>query len=174
MFKILVTAFMLSGILSAGALTFTKGSIEAHTEVFGDSGINPSTTTITSNLLLGSNLTQLSGTISIPSMSLKSDNDGRDEHMHEAIHVDTEKLISVKLTKVQKTDALYEVYADLTLNGVTKQIVSLCKMQESGNNLNLDGNFSIKMTDYNIEQPSMFFFTVRDEVDVKYNLNYKK
>lgn len=165
---------MLSTFLSAGALTFVDGTIKAHTEVFGDSGINPFTTKITSVLHLGSTLTQLQGTITIPSISLQSENEGRDDHMHEAMHAESEKLISVKLIKVQKMDTAYKIYANLTLNGITKPITSLCKIQEDSSTLKLDGNFSIKMTDYKIEQPSLLFFTVRDQVDIKYNLNYRK
>lgn len=174
MFKLLIATLMLSSLLSAGSLTFIDGTIKAHTEVFGDAGIDPFTTKITSNLNLGSSLTQLKGEITIPSISLQSENEGRDNHMHETIHAKIEKLITVKLTKVQKIDTFYEIYADLTLNGVTKQIVSICKIKEDSSTLKLDGNFSIKMTDYNIEKPSMLFFTVRDQVDVQYNLNYRK
>lgn len=173
MFKILMIA-LLSSFLGASTLTFTKGTINAHTEVFGDSGIDPFSTKIRSHLTLGSNLTQLSGEISIPTISLVSDNDGRDEHMHKAMNADVEKLISVKLTKVEKSDSSYKIYADLTLHGVTKPIVSLCSIKEANQSLTLDGTFSIKMTDYNIEQPSLVFFTVRNKVDIKYNLNYKK
>ena len=165
---------MLSGLLSAGTLTFTKGTINAHTDVFGDDTIDPFSTQITSHLTLGSDLAQLSGDISIPSISLASEHNGRDEHMHEAMHTEIEKLISVKLTKVEKSDALYKIYADLTLHGVTKQIVSICSIKEDETTLNLDGTFNINMTDYNIEPPSMLFFTVRDKVDIKYNLNYRK
>jgi len=174
MFKILTIAVMLSGLLSASTLTFTNGTINAHTEVFGDSSIDPFTTQITSHLTLGSTLEQLSGDISIPSISLHSENSGRDDHMHEAMHAEVEKLISVKLTKVEKSDTLYKIYADLSLNGVTKQIVSICHIKEDEKSLNLKGTFNINMTDYNIEQPSMLFFTVRDKVDIKYNLSYRK
>lgn len=173
MFKILIIA-LLSSFLGAGTLTFTKGTINAHTEVFGDSGIDPFSTEITSRLTLGSSLEKLSGDISIPSISLMSENDGRDEHMHEAMHADVEKLISVKLTKVEKSDSQYKIYADLTLHGVTKPIVSICKIKEDAQTLTLNGTFNINMTDYNIEQPSMLFFIVRDQVDIKYNLNYRK
>jgi len=173
MFKLFIIA-LTSTLLSAGALTFTQGTIKAHTEVFGDSAIDPFTTQITSELTLGTDLTQLHGDISIPSISLKSENEGRDEHMHEAMHSDTQKLISVRINSVKKLQNNYQIAADLTLNGVTKAIVSVANIQEDTAALVLDGNFTINMTDYNIEQPSMLFFTVRNAVDVHYNLKYKK
>jgi polyisoprenoid-binding protein YceI len=174
MYKIIIVAMMLLSSAYATTLTLSKGEIKAHTEVFGDSTINPTTTKISSSLSRGDTLTDISGTISIPAMSLKSDNDGRDEHMQEALHATTQKLINVKINKVQKIDDEYEIYADLTLNGVTKQIVSMCNIKEESNKLNMDGNFSINMTDYNIEQPKMFFLTVRNRVDITYNLDYSK
>ncbi len=173
MFKLFIIA-LTSTLLSAGALTFTQGTIKAHTEVFGDSGIDPFTTQITSDLTLGTDPTQLRGTISVPSISLKSENEGRDEHMHEAMHCDTQKQITVHINSVKKLQNNYQIAADLTLNGVNKKIVSLANIKEDAGSLVLDGNFTIKMTDYNIEQPSMLFFTVRDAVDVHYNLEYKK
>ena len=176
MFKLFIIALslLLSSLLSATTLHLSEGTIKAHTQVFGDSSIDPFTTHITSQLDLGANPTQLSGEISIPSMSLKSENEGRDEHMHEAMHTDKEKIISVHLTQVKQRGNIYQITANLTLNGVTKKIVSLCKITNDANTLQLDGNFTIKMTDYKIEQPSMLFFTVRDAVDVHYNLKYKK
>ena len=176
MFKLFIIAFSLlfSSLLSATTLHFTQGTIKAHTEVFGDSSIDPFTTQITSNLTLGTDITQLRGTISIPSISLKSDNDGRDEHMQEAMHCNMNKLISVKVNSVKKIGTNYQIFAFLTLNGITNEIVSTSKIVENDNSLQLDGNFTINMTDYNIEQPSMLFFTVRDAVDVHYNLNYEK
>ena len=176
MFKLFIIALSLlfSSLLSATSLHFTQGSISAHTQVFGDSSIDPFTTQITSNLNLGTNPTQLSGTISIPSISLKSENEGRDEHMHEAMHTESNKIISVTLIQVKKSEKNYQITANLTLNGVTKEIISLCKITEDTSSLQLDGNFTIKMTDYNIEQPSMLFFTVRDAVDVHYKLKYNK
>ncbi len=176
MFKLFIIAFSLlfSSLLSATTLHLSEGTIKAHTEVFGDSGIDPFTTKITSTLDLGANPTQLSGEISIPSISLKSENEGRDEHMHEAMNAEGEKVISVKLLQVKKLEKNYQITANLTLNGVTKKIISPCKITEDTSSLQLDGNFTIKMTDYNIEQPSMLFFTVRDAVDVHYNLKYGK
>ena len=174
MLKILITIAILSSWMNAATLTFIEGTIKAHTEVFGDSTIDPFTTQISSHLTIGSNPTQLSGDISIPSITLHSENEGRDDHMHEAIHAESEKVISIEVTKVKKTNDLYQIYADLTLNGVTKQIVSVCNIQEKGTKIDLDGNFSIQMSDYKIEQPSMLFFTVRNQVDIKYTLKYEK
>lgn len=174
MFKISIITLLLSVLLNAGSLTFIEGNINAHTEVFGDDTIDPFTTQITSHLILGADVTELSGDISILSASLMSANDGRDEHMHEALHFENEKFISVKLIKIEKNDLLYTLNAALTLNGVTKHIVSDCTIEEDIDNIILKGKFNIKMTDYNIQPPSMLFFTVRDEVNIKYNLHYRK
>ena len=173
MYKILLLALLAIGA-NAGDLTLTEGRVGAHTEVFGDSAINPETTMITSALTIDDFIESIRGEISITALSLKSDNDARDEHMYEAIKAQLEKFITVRINKVAKDDKGYVLSASLTLNRATKDINSSATIARENATLKISGAFSVNMTDYNIAQPKMFFLTVRNQVDITYELNYKE
>ncbi len=173
MYKI-VLLVLLAIVANAGGLTLKQGQINAHTEVFGDNTINPSSSKITSFLDMKNGVESIRGQISFLALSLVSDNLDRDEHMYEAIRAKTEKFITVEIKDVVKEGKNYDVMATLTLNGVSKDIKAASLITQENGTLNISGGFKINMSDYGIEPPSMFFLTVRDQVDVTYDLNYEE
>ena len=173
MFKLILLG-MLSIFAFANNLILEKGEIMAHTEIFGDSKIDPKTELIDSKLTITDSIESILGTISTKALSLKSDNAGRDEHMHELLNVTIHPQISFKIVSVQKYQNQYVIDGMLTLNGVTKPASSVCKIEEKNGIVTFNGHFAIKLTQYNMEPPSMLFLTVRDIIDIKYNLSYKK
>ena len=62
------------------------------------------------------------------------------------------------------------INGQLTIKGVTKDIITLGKIKKIENVLNLTSSFSIKLSDYNVKIPKVVFMKI-DEV-VKINLNY--
>ena len=62
------------------------------------------------------------------------------------------------------------IKGQLTIKGVTKDIIATGKIKKIKNDLNLISSFSIKLSDFNIEIPKVVFMKI-DEV-VKINLNY--
>ncbi len=84
MYKIIILALLAIGA-NAADLTLIGGQIKAHTEVFGDSHINPSSKQIESLVTIDDTIDSIKGKISITALSLKSDNDARDKDMYEAI-----------------------------------------------------------------------------------------
>lgn len=155
-------------------LVLQEGEIIAHTEIFGDSEINPSTKKIDSKLTMNQNIESIKGDITIKSLSLRSDNDDRDKHMYEVLNIKINPEISFEIKTVKKTDSFYKIDGLLTLNAIKKEISSLSIITEEKNLLNLSGNFSIKLSEFNIEPPSLLFLTVRDQIDIKYNLSHTK
>ncbi|WP_164971013.1 YceI family protein [Halarcobacter mediterraneus] len=173
----LVYIFLFTGILSfvnAQDLKFVDGKIKTHTEVFGDKNINPSTKDIISHLTMNEKLSSLKGTISLTTFSLHSDNEKRDLHMYETLHSETFPQISFRLNSIERLDNSFLIKGFLTLNGLEKEISSLAQIKDKDNHLVLDGNFSIKLTSFNLEPPTMFFLTVRDQIDISYHLDYIK
>ena len=173
MYKIVILAFL---VLSANAanLTLTGGEIKAHTEVFGDDHINPSSKSIESHVTINNTIDSMKGKISIAALSLKSDNDDRDKHMYEAINAKTDPIIAFEIQNVTKVDTGYKINGVLKLNGVSKNIASLATIADVNNTLNVSGLFSINLTDFKIEPPRLLFLTVRNQIDITYNLTYKK
>lgn len=175
MYKILFMLCLLFSLnLGAVDLQLDKGKIQAHTEVFGDSEINPQTSSISSNLSIDEKIESLRGELSFKTLSLRSDNEQRDTNMYELLNAKVFPNISFKIASIQKNKDEFILKGTLTLNDIKKEISSKLNIFEKGNSLELKGDFTIKLTNFGIEPPSMFFVTVRDQIDIKYDLLYKK
>jgi polyisoprenoid-binding protein YceI len=158
----------------ADILVLQEGEIKAHTEIFGDSEIDLKTNKIASNLVIGQDIESIKGNISIDSLSLVSDSSDRDEHMYEVLNSGINPTINFEIKSIQKTDEKYQINGLLTLNDVKNKVFSLSVISNEENLLRIKGAFSIKLTQFNLEPPSLLFLTVRDQIDIKYNLLYKK
>ena len=100
----LVATALLSTLSFAQELQYKEGYIQAQTAVLGDSTIDPKSTHITANLNMDDSPLSLKGMISLPLLSLKSDNEKRDEHMYEALKTETNKDVTFDLKEVTKVD----------------------------------------------------------------------
>ena len=173
MFKIF-SLLLIAVFLNAGHLNIVDGKIKAHTEVFGDSTIDPETKEISSVLTMDDSIESIKGMVSIKSLSLKSDNEKRDINMYETINSNNQPLISFKFTNIEKNEDFYLISGILNLNGQNKEIISKAKIEDFQNNLKIDGDFSFNLTDFGIEPPTLLFLTVRNQIDIAYNLKYTK
>ncbi|PLY07201.1 MAG: YceI family protein [Arcobacter sp.] len=171
--KLILVAF-LSIFSFANNLVLQEGEIVAHTEIFGDSKIDPMTKVIDSKITMNENIESIKGNVTINSLSLVSDNLDRDKHMYEVLNIKVNPTISFEFKSIEKNDLDYKINGYLTLNGVKKEISSITTIVDDQKLLNLSGNFSIKLTEFNMEPPSLLFLTVRDQIDIKYNLSYTK
>jgi polyisoprenoid-binding protein YceI len=172
--RYLFLALFASSVLFASNLTFLKGSVLAHTSVFGDSTINPATSHIISHLKIKKNITSLHGSVDVSLVDLKSDNAKRDAHMHEAI--DTQKYTKATYTidsLKQESTGKYTIYGTLFLHGVKKPIVLHGIVSKQGHTLHIQAKTSFKMSSFGIKPPKMFFLTVRDRLDMKIDTTYK-
>jgi polyisoprenoid-binding protein YceI len=64
--------------------------------------------------------------VSIKAKSIDTGNEGRDKHLASAdfFNADKDSIVSFKSTKIEKVTAgKYKIYGDLTMRGVTKQVV---------------------------------------------------
>ncbi|XOB62177.1 YceI family protein [Campylobacterota bacterium DY0563] len=170
----LIFVLLLSIVANATTLNLVNGKIQAHTEVFGDSTINPETEKIVTHLAMADSIESISGEFEIEAISLVSDNKDRDKHMYEILHIIESPKISFVVSSISKNEETYIVKGDLTMNGVTKHISSQASIVEKNMFLDLNGNFSIKLTDFNLEPPTMFFLTVRDLIDIKYSFHFEE
>jgi polyisoprenoid-binding protein YceI len=171
MYKLILAA-LVAVFVNAGTFKFSNGKIEAHTEVFGDSNINPNSQYLQSQLTMEDSIESLQGNIVMNTLSLHSDNNDRDKHMYETLKSETYPTISVTITSIEKFEDKYKIHANLMLNGVEKPIESLAQIVQEGDHLILKGAFSITLTTFGLEPPTLIFLTVRDQIDINYNLFY--
>ncbi len=173
MYKLILVA-LLAVFVNAQNLDFFNGKIEAHTEIFGDSNINPFSENIKSTLSIEEKIESLKGVIKINTLSLHSDNEKRDEHMYELLNTTLNPQISFEITSLTKIEDFYEIQGILTLNAVRQPIMSKAKILQENNHIILNGDFSINLTSFEMKPPKLLFLTVRDRIDIKYNLDYIK
>ncbi|WP_419766364.1 MAG: YceI family protein [Arcobacter sp.] len=172
MFK-LVLVLLFALFANASELKLLDGQIQAHTEVFGDSTINPETKDIIATIKKEDSIESISGMFSINSSTLVSDNKDRDTHMYELLKSSITPTISFTITSIVKVEDKYKITGDLTINNVTKKISSLSTIGET-DGLAMNGDFSFLLTDFGLEPPTMFFLTVRDQIDIKYTFHFVK
>ena len=170
MFKLLVI-LSLALFANANNLTVQNGEIKAHTEVFGDSEINPTTKGVKADLTMENSVESIKGKIYFETLTLISDKKSRDEHMYELLQVEKFKTISFDIRSITKNESDYEIKGALTLNGVTKNIKAKIIINQQNNQISLNGGFSFNLTDFNLEPPKMMFLTVRNQIDITYNIS---
>ena len=173
MFKILVM-LSLGLVAIASNLSIQKGEIVAHTEVFADSQINPTTKEINTFLTMQKDMESIRGKIYFDTISLISQKRDRDSNMYELLNTQKFKTISFDITNIIKNETSYDISGVLTLNGITKNITTKSEINENKDIVLLNGKFSFNLTDFNLEPPTMFFLTVRNQIDITYNIELKK
>ena len=173
MSKILII-LCLSLAAIASSLNIQKGEIIAHTEVFGDSQINPSTKEINTFLTIQKEVESIRGKIYFDTITLISEKRDRDSNMYELLNFQKYKNISFDISSIVKNENGYDVNGDLTLNGITKNISTKGEIINNKDAILLKGRFSFNLTDFNLEPPTMFFLTVRNQIDISYYIQLKK
>jgi len=173
MYKLVLILFV-SLLANANELYLKDGQIKAHTEVFGDSTIDPQTKKIDVRLSKNKDVESIKGIFEIEALSLVSDNEDRDKHMYEALNAKLSPKISFEITSINKKEEHYEIKGLLKMNNIYKEINSFAHITQKNKDISINGDFFINLTDFTLEPPTMLFLTVRDQIDIKYNFNLKE
>jgi polyisoprenoid-binding protein YceI len=173
--KVSLVVLALVTSMVAGNLSFESGTIKAHTEVFGDSAIDPIAKKATSHLSMEANPSTLKGTIEVSMADLISDNKKRDEHMQEALEssVFPKAVFDVKEV-VAKGGDKYTLMGTMSLHGVSKPMSFDGTVIEESGKVHIKAASSLKMTDFGIKPIKMMFLTVRDQVDLVVDVFLKR
>lgn len=175
MIKLSITALLLAASVYAGNLSFESGMIKAHTEVFGDSSIDPVTKKIISDLSMDKELTTLKGTVEASMLDLISDNKKRDEHMRETMECDRFHMAIFDIKEVvSKGGDNVILKGSMNLHGVTKPMSFEGAITQDGSKVRIKASGMMKMSDFGIKPPKMVFLTVRDQVDLNVDVVLKR
>ncbi len=120
--------------------------------------------------------------LEVISESLKSGKRGMDKNTYKALKTDTYKTITYQLTEVKSITKTsnqnykVEAYGNLTITGVTKKVQLNFELVLTDKNINLKGEKTFKMTDFNIDPPTALLGTITtgDEVTIKFNTVFNK
>src|SRR3989339_95456 len=145
-------AVLLAASAFAGNLTFESGSIKAHTEVFGDSSIDPTAKKATSHLSMDATPATLKGTIEVSMSDLVSDNKKRDANMQETLESSTfpKAVFEVKEVVAKGGDNVI-LKGAMNLHGVTKPMSFEGTVSEEASKVRIKVKSSMKMTDFGIK-----------------------
>jgi len=161
-------------IVFGGNLTLENGLIQAHTEVFADASIDPSVSNIQADLSMqDNNIESLKGFLAFNIVDFKSTNSGRDEHMQEMFALKKYPNISLTIDNIAKKSNIYVIDGVMHMHGVKKPVELNSTITQKSGKITIQSNFSVKVTDYGMEPPSLLFFTVRDRVDINASLTLK-
>ena len=172
--KVFLVMVLVSSMWAA-TLSLESGSIKGHTEVFGDSTIDPVTKKITSHLTMGSEIKTISGNVSASMADLFSDNKDRDKHMRESLESDTFRFATFDIKEVvSKGGDNYTLKGNMTLHGTTRPLSFDATITATDAKVVIKAKGILKMTDFAIKPIKMMFLTVRDQVDLTVDLTLKK
>jgi len=172
--KMILLSLFTATTLMAGKLTVSQGTVQAHTEVFGDSSINPATTGITSHLKMNKTIESLSGSVDVSINTLRSDNSSRDEHMDKALESKKYPVAHYRFKKVSKTTSGYKIDGVLSFHGVQKPLQLDASITDKGQSIVIKGKGHFSLSSYNVKPIKLLLLTVRDRIDLKINVNLRK
>lgn len=119
--------------------------------------------------------------ISVVSESLKSYKSGMDKNTYKALKTDVYKTIDFKMVKmkdvkqISETEYKVNITGKLTITSTTNSIDLPFKLYIKTDQILLEGEKNLKMTDYGIEPPKALLGTIKtgDDITVKFKSIFK-
>jgi polyisoprenoid-binding protein YceI len=117
--------------------------------------------------------------VEIPVLTFDSGNRNRDSHMAEAVEFYLFPKVIFDATDVTpvdsvatdgQADAFRRIRGNLTFHGVTQPIETVAKIVKDGNRLRAEGAFDVKITDFDIERPSLLMVKVKDWIGLAFDV----
>ena len=119
-------------------------------------------------------------TFSLPVDNLKSDKNGLDKNAYEALNSDKHKdilytLVTAKVSPEKDQKILIETTGNLTISGVTNEVVMdvYCQVNENSS-ISCSGTEALMMSDYKVEPPSFMFGAMKtgDAITLDFTIVY--
>jgi polyisoprenoid-binding protein YceI len=118
---------------------------------------------------------------SVPAESLKSEKSGLDKNSYKALNTGKYNLISftagqVSVKPATGTAHILVANGKLTIAGVTKDVqFTASGIVNADKSIAYSGSYQLKMTDYNVEPPSLMFGAIKtgNTVTIKFNVVLK-
>ena len=172
MIKKLALLVATASILIAGDYTLDRTKSEAYYEAKKDQFFSTYTILGINKGLTGS-LKKLPngyrGTLNVDVFSFDSEDERRDGNVEEHLNGETYKLMTYQYELHNN-----EASGTMTINGVSKEISFPVRMSEENGQLFVDGNITIKYTDFNMETPSNLILSAHDDLVIGAKLYFNK
>jgi len=174
--KTLLFTLLFITVAFGKTLQVENGVVKAHTEVFGDSTIDPETHFLVSNLTMADdvNVTSIRGSIIASILKLKSDNEDRDEHMVKALESLKYPMARYEIKEILKKSRGYTIKGVMEFHGVKRPLSFDSNIVRHGNKVEIMAKSAIRLSDYKVKPIKLLFLTVRDRVDLKIHVVLKE
>lgn len=120
-------------------------------------------------------------TFSVPVKSIKTDNEKRDGHMYKLVKAEKNSNVVFEgnfmydFNFEEKATQTLTAKGDFSLAGVTREVMIPIELKlVSEDTIQLKASWSLLITDYNLERPSLAFIKVNDKHDLSVNALLKK
>ncbi len=101
-----------------------------------------------------------------------SDNSNRDSHMIEVLEALKYPTVTFSASDIKYEGNKVKASGKLTFHGVSKNIEITGIETKDSKQLSLSGNFTVDMTDYGVEQPSIMAMKTEKEIKLSFKINY--
>ena len=101
----------------------------------------------------------------------KSTFDGYIEISKDSIFEGNNEIFNYGLVENNPLDII--IKGQLTIKGVTKDIIAVGKIKKNESTLNLICSFSIKLSDFNVKIPKVVFMKIDENIKINLNYNYE-
>lgn len=176
--KVFVLTFLLVASVSSAQEKFML-SDESSLAIDGTSTLHD--WTVTANSMEGSiAMTGNENTVefSVPVEDIRGDRaEAMNKKMHEALKKETHPKVSVSVSGVDPSNSGEQnLLGTMTIAGVENEVTIATTVSQENGQLQLTGEQTIVLQDYDIKPPTAMFGTivVGDEVTVKFDLSFEK
>ena len=76
-------------------------------------------------------------------------------------------------TSLKKIENYNTITGELTIHGVTQNVVIPVKVSKQKKSIVLEGKFSVKLADYNIDIPTILFKNIAEEININFILEHQ-
>ncbi len=102
--------------------------------------------------------------VSVDVTTFDSGNSNRDSHAMEVIDALTYPEARFASTSISQSGDSVKVVGNLTFHGVTKEVTIPAALKWSANRLDVHGDFTVSLTAFKIERPSLLMIPVSDDL----------
>jgi len=150
----------------------TKSSISysMHHPLHEWTGVNNEVTSIILTDDSKTNISQVAVTVKLASFDSKNAN--RDSHVLEVAEGLKFPVVKFSSSSIETKGDKLSVKGNMTFHGVTQLISFEANQKKVNDKLEISGNFSIKMTQFGIEPPSLLAIPTDDEIKMSFTVVY--
>lgn len=116
------------------------------------------------------NISQVAVAVKISSFDSKNAN--RDSHMMEATDAIKYPNITFSSKSIKQDGNKLDVEGTLSFHGVNKDISFVAEEKKIKNQVEVTGGFDVKMTDFNIERPTLMGVATDDDIKITFDVLY--